>query len=167
MHDKMISKALLRIFRHGDNEPDDGGKRDECVKPEQKQPGKRRALLFQTGGKQFGTYFGGCYHINGSGEKDQQLGPDFAFPTIKNEIDKSRENQNNCSFQGISNNPVAVEMKAPAYGEDDISHQIKTVIEIIEQPIKQKNQRENREEKEKYFFCLFYRLSSPFCRFRN
>ena len=28
MHDKMISKALLRIFRHGDNEPDDGGKRD-------------------------------------------------------------------------------------------------------------------------------------------
>ena len=140
MHDKMISKALLRIFRHGDNEPDDGGKRDECVKPEQKQPRKRRALLFQTGGKQFGTYFGGCYHINGSGEKDQQLGPDFAFPAIKNEIDKSRENQNDCSFQDISNNPVAVEMRAPTYGEDDISHQIKAVIEIIEQPIKQKNE---------------------------
>ena len=46
-------------------------------------------------------------------------------------------------------------MGTQSHGKDDIFHQIKTVIEIIEQPIKQKNQRENREEKEKYFFAFF------------
>lgn len=101
---------------------------------------EEESLAVPNGRKTVWHLFRGCYHINGSGEKDQQLGPDFAFPAIKNEIDKSRENQNDCSFQDISNNPVAVEMRAPTYGEDDISHQIKAVIEIIEQPIKQKNE---------------------------